>query len=85
MILNTLQAQILTTAIESAYEGKKDIELNESFKLIIFNLNTSYESPFIFSNMESKASFKFCFCENVLDIKGTEMNNSLKGTIGVLY
>ena len=41
--------------------------------------------PFIFSNMESKASFKFCFCENVLDIKGTEMNNSLKGTIGVLY
>ncbi len=29
MILNTLQAQILTTAIESAYEGKKDIELND--------------------------------------------------------
>jgi|TARA_R100000664_G_scaffold13187_2_gene21158 hypothetical protein len=29
MIINKLQAQIITTAIEFAYEGKKDIELNK--------------------------------------------------------
>tara|TARA_R110002012_G_scaffold3821_1_gene17802 strand:+ start:602 stop:808 length:207 start_codon:yes stop_codon:yes gene_type:complete len=35
MILNTLQAQILTTAIESAYEGKKDIELNDDGLMLL--------------------------------------------------
>jgi len=35
MILNKLQAQILTTAIESAYEGKKDIELNDDGLMLL--------------------------------------------------
>jgi hypothetical protein len=35
MILNKLQAQILTTAIESAYEGKKDTELNDDGLMLL--------------------------------------------------